>query len=605
MIVSTYKTEKKIALESIVIIIILLLMSIAYFFPLIKLGYFPKSHEADRYVLLLSHFKDSFLHGNWYPRWLPDLHGGYGYPTFVYYQPLIFFVSLFISFLPGIDIAQSIYFASWFFLFLGLGGVYFLGLEILKGNRIGALFGSALFLLTPYLAVNLHIRGDLSEFIAMCLTPWPIYFGLAIKRKLEIYNKLSLWDLFALAGSISLIMISHPITALFYVLTIVFLFTLITFATKQTKTFKDRIRLVFIFYSSILLGIILSIEYWLPILQLRGEANLAATTWGYFTTYQHALYIEQLFSNFWGFGTSTVNNSSDTMPFQLGLPHFIIALIGLFIHRKDKIAWIIFSFYIGYIILMLLHSPYIWSLPLMKSVQFPWRLLSITAILQTILGIYVATALQNRSKIQSALLIVILVAIIGYSPSIFSPDPQSSQVDAKNYHLVTEAADSLLKNASFHKFTYATVNDFLPKMANTDIGIRGEHSIINTPSETSVYLYKDHSQHYLHFSIITTNDGKIEIRQFYFPGWKIFINGTKVEDRVIKSNLSKNGTIQIPVNKLTEYEIKAFYGNPPGFLFRQLATAIGLFLFVGIFYLFRSNIILYNPTLIFDKKYEN
>src|SRR5262245_38773724 len=38
--------------------------------------------------------------GSWYPRWLPDLNGGYGYPVFVFYQPGYFYVSHGLSFVP-------------------------------------------------------------------------------------------------------------------------------------------------------------------------------------------------------------------------------------------------------------------------------------------------------------------------------------------------------------------------------------------------------------------------------------------------------------------------------------------------------------------------
>lgn len=50
-----------------------------------------ESHELERYQELVDAFREAFLAGKYYPRWLPDLYGGYGYPTFVFYQPGYFF----------------------------------------------------------------------------------------------------------------------------------------------------------------------------------------------------------------------------------------------------------------------------------------------------------------------------------------------------------------------------------------------------------------------------------------------------------------------------------------------------------------------------------
>ena len=50
--------------------------------------------EPLRYFVLLDHFRGAVLHGAAYPRWLPELFGGLGYPEFVFYQSLFFFVAL-------------------------------------------------------------------------------------------------------------------------------------------------------------------------------------------------------------------------------------------------------------------------------------------------------------------------------------------------------------------------------------------------------------------------------------------------------------------------------------------------------------------------------
>jgi hypothetical protein len=81
----------------------------------------PNSQSGLRYAYLLDHFCDAFRHGMVYPRWLPNAFGGYGYPTFVYYQPGFFFWCLPLGLLLG-DVPQAMYLSVLGLLVLGAAG---------------------------------------------------------------------------------------------------------------------------------------------------------------------------------------------------------------------------------------------------------------------------------------------------------------------------------------------------------------------------------------------------------------------------------------------------------------------------------------------------
>ena len=49
-------------------------------------------NEGLRYLALAEHFRRVLRWTASYPRWLPELYGGRGYPTFVFYQPFVFFL---------------------------------------------------------------------------------------------------------------------------------------------------------------------------------------------------------------------------------------------------------------------------------------------------------------------------------------------------------------------------------------------------------------------------------------------------------------------------------------------------------------------------------
>src|SRR5262249_59646287 len=65
---------------------------------------------------------------------------------------------------------------------LGAAGAFRLGAAL--ANRRFGLFAAALFLLTPYLFVDLYVRGDLSEALGLLLGPWVLGFAIDLDRRL-------------------------------------------------------------------------------------------------------------------------------------------------------------------------------------------------------------------------------------------------------------------------------------------------------------------------------------------------------------------------------------------------------------------------------------
>ena len=57
----------------------------------------PTTHEGYRYLLLSDWFTDAIAAGVWYPRWIPEMNGGFGDPEFVFYQPGYFFINALVS----------------------------------------------------------------------------------------------------------------------------------------------------------------------------------------------------------------------------------------------------------------------------------------------------------------------------------------------------------------------------------------------------------------------------------------------------------------------------------------------------------------------------
>lgn len=178
--------------------------------PLLLAGTWQRSHEELRYVVLTDLFASALREGVAWPRWLPDLYGGYGYPTFCFYQPGFFFVGALFSLLP-LPLHRSLALALVALLYAGALGAWHLGAAL--ANRRHAAFAAALFLLTPYLYVDLYVRGDLSEAMALLLGPWSFVALLALERRLARGESPAL-AMLGLAAAIAALVLAHPVPPL-------------------------------------------------------------------------------------------------------------------------------------------------------------------------------------------------------------------------------------------------------------------------------------------------------------------------------------------------------------------------------------------------------
>lgn len=509
------------------------------------------SHESWRYFVLLDQFKKSFLCGNIYPRWLPDLYGGYGYPIFLFYQPGFFFLGLLFSFLPGYPLLVF-YFLIFFLFILGSICVFEIAFIIIKEN-LGALFAALMFLLTPYIYVNLFVRGDLSELTAMLLTPVPFYFLLKFIQILENTHQVSYKNLTLLVLSFGLVIISHPATALFYVPAFGLL------AILQAKGLKyPKIYLVNLFVA-MLLALLWTSAYWLPLFQMSQYVSGQRLIEDYYRASGHVVYLGQLFSRFWGFGTSNFSGH-DGMPFPLGAIHFMVAFLGFFLGFKNRLIRNSFFIYVALIFIMTPGCTILWDrFLLFRYVQFPWRILSVTAIFQVMGGLGFVLYLKNQKK---TLMKLLLCAVIGLT--VFWEWPAfkaGGRVDfQKGYFL-------FLRNirAGFH--TFAVKWEYTPRNGAERVialGPRGNgRPLVETELKKKIMYLKGHSQFKLHFKAELVRVGTITINQIYLPDWKIVVNNKNLDQKYIKGKIGPDARIRIGPLPPGTYEVVAYYKGPP------------------------------------------
>jgi uncharacterized membrane protein len=133
------------------------------------------THSADGLLHLyrLVALNQTIQQGVWFPRWLPDLAYGYGFPLFIFYAPLAYYFTLLFQIL-GLDIISA-FNGSLMLALLAAGTGVYLFTRDLFGPKAGLLAGAA-YVYAPFQLLNGLVRGGLPASWAWHFSP--LLFGL-------------------------------------------------------------------------------------------------------------------------------------------------------------------------------------------------------------------------------------------------------------------------------------------------------------------------------------------------------------------------------------------------------------------------------------------
>lgn len=547
------------------VVVLLSLMFFCYIalYSLFEYDTWIECQEFERYQELIDAFREAFLAGIYYPRWLPEFYGGYGYPTFVYYQPGYFFLCLPLSLIfenTAFAMKQSVLILLMFSGF----GTYLFAKEIV--DKRTAIFLGFCFILTPYISVEIFVRGALSELTGMLLTPWPLYFLVRMYRETNSNLKWR-FSFSGLALSLFFIVISHPIVAMFYYPAFVLCAVYFFLNSKERSTLGFGVAL------AVFTGTIMSSPYWYGVLHMTSFVNFDALVDGYYQAQNHTVFVSQLFSRVFEFGDSIPLSSADTMSFQLGAPFFILAVLGFLLNRKDNFQKLAFGIYLLLIFLMLNMAKPFWNLDMMtRFVQFPWRLLAIIGIFQIVSmsGLYVLSKHNAVKKYYTVLLVVLFFGTYAW---------HSNQFHAAG-HLNEYSKETVRSNF----LTYAFNDEFKPKTSKKRPALPREGDImLRATNGASIEALSSNNPHKIAYRIFTgVETTEVTIQQLYFPGWKVTVDGKYVSDEQLVKNLDDSGLIRLGLPANATHKISASYGGVPGLASMNVIVGLWL-LFISVF----------------------
>jgi hypothetical protein len=379
--------------------------------PLVAPGYFFRAHDAHHSVFFLVEFDQALRDQFPWPVWSPDHALGFGYPLWLVYAPLSYFVAEGFHLL-GMGFTAAVK-ATWVLCFLvGAAGMYRLARR--WWGSAAALTAALAYTYAPYHLVQVYVRAALAEFAVLAWFPWVVLAFVL------------LWDdprprraaLAALA--FGMLLLIHTVSALIFVpVLLAFLgFKLAESCWKRRNRARSQgaeaaptgratndaspARRAALWASlALVLGGLAAGIFWLPLFAERSfivESEWVSSTYQYASNF---VYPSQFFDPAWGYGYS-VPGPNDGMSFQLGIVTTVGALIGALaavglLHRGSESdgprlpsrgeALFLVGVSLLAIFAMTAASQPLWdALPLVSMLQFPWRLLAVTVITLALLA---------------------------------------------------------------------------------------------------------------------------------------------------------------------------------------------------------------------------
>ena len=451
--------------------------------------------DSLRYnIVWTDQFTDLFRSGELYPRWLPRSWDGLGSPTFYFYPPLFFWVggaldALSLGRLEGaavVSLSSAVVLAA-----SGLAMRTWLAEQ---AAARAALIGALAYMAMPYHLYDIYGRGALAEATAYAFLPLIALSVWRMARGNAGYISL-------LAVSYGGLILSHLPTAL---LASLFLIPAYTFFAALHS--ERPLLVITRALAGGILGLGIAAAYLLPALSLTGHVSASALFGPFYDPANWFFWRPRA----WPRGGPMLL----IVPVTLTLLSLAAASAWHVRHGRNREALFWAGITFAAVIMVSGALPFLWRLPFLSQVQFPFRMLVIGEFaLVTCLAI-------SRPRLRSPL------TFLGAVPAAVAISTAAGMIQFQT----KEAGKSLVKAAEI-RAGYRDAPEYLP--AGRPIAINAE----GAPDAEKIVLPKlslaqasipsaqvaatERRDGGMDIALTSPSATVVSVRRFYFPHWKV------------------------------------------------------------------------------------
>lgn len=515
----------------------------------------------------ISEMSRALADGHFPVRWSENFGFGYGMPLFNFYAPLPYYVGAAI-FLSGFDIIISIKMLYVVSSILVVIGAY--KLARMYSGHSGAILAAAVVALAPYRALNLYIRGALSEAWALAFLPFIIWSLVLIIR-----GKTQYWWLFAI--SLAALALSHNISLVIST-PIIGLFGIAELYRQHRFNLQKMLPTLGTLIGSGLLAFSLAAFYLIPAFAEKNATKVEEYILdGYFNYHLHFLYIRQFFQHQWQYGGSGWGPQDD-ISFGLGIGQLIALGFTAFIaivmlakklpkaikHRTISLSqnwWLICAVggLLAFSLLMTTEkSVFIWErIQLLEYVQFPWRWLTVAIPLMGVLAALGSNCIRP-TLLRWSYVLLICIVIVSINTRYFFPEKYLADPN-EIYQTTPESVLAGMSNI---------LPDYIPKQMPKSIASATD--IVTNRSELGEIQVLSDKTHAKLIKLVVPSEREVIWTVSDFPGWQIEVDGQVVEKKVSPLGLLKT---TVPAG---EHTVGVVLKLTPIQYWSQLVSILGL-----------------------------
>jgi hypothetical protein len=500
----------------------------------------PSTDDGALHMLRLVQLDRCLQHGTFCLRWAPDFAHGYGYPGFNYYMnlPTIYAEGLH---LLGLDFPQAMACGFLTALLLSGWGAYLLG-RGLAGRKAGLVVAVA-YMYAPYQFYDSAFRGNLPESWALALVPWVLWTA----RRAALSRR---WrDIVPFAVAYGALLFTHNIYAAITSPVVGAYLLLLWWQGGRSLRQVGRLS------AMVGLGLALGAFFWMPAFFERGWTRYSP---GLFDYEAYFLPLRELLALPQQYDLSALN---PPIPRSLSWAMLLLAAAsvvawvlgrskrrtGAIAHAAPAAEWGFFGLVLAVTAALTLPATaplYRIARPL-QLIQMPWRYLGLASLAGSVCAGWAMAYLPRPDRLWTPRLagacgaIVLLVAAAvpwTYAPPF--PQPQDAGVDEI---IRWEYATGLIGGTSAKEFLPVWSTGVPEEPADPALladATEGADPLIARLDESSLpegarIVSAAYGVMDARLQIETPVAFRALYKQFYFPGWRVEIDGHAVSPIVI------------------------------------------------------------------------
>ncbi len=522
--------------------------------PFVKPGYFWNANDARHDAYFIFEYTRALRDGNLYPRWLPDMTFGYGYPLFNIYAPLAVQVGVLLHLL-GLGVTQAVETVFALSLILSALAMYAFLRHVLGEGA--ASVAAVAYAYAPYHLFDMYQRAAMAESFAFVWMPLVLW---GVRASVQRPSPRSIAGLgLAYAG---LMLTSNLVAVTFTPLVAGYGLVLALIEWRERSDLGWGVRGILAAAIGGGLGLALSAWFWLPALLEFKYVNQSQWYGGYYDFRQHFVYFFQLFSPHWGFGIS-IPGPDDVISFQIGIVPYLLAVAGLIALFQARTSTRLEGAYFALVAVFATFltteaSLWLWDhVPGVAFAQFPWRYLMLTTVAVSVMvgwGIHRGTP---RSTLLPVSLIVAAVLIWGSSPYLYvevvEPLPEQGPVGLPALMRFQASEDEMTGVTVFAKEIprWSGLAEIMAR--GQDVRTRVEFGHVERDPALEVRSLEYHSSWERVWFRAKTPGRRIVFNVQMYPGWTAYIydaTGTQLQQVLRWDELDVTdpyGLVTVPV----------------------------------------------------------